>query len=204
MRMGGGYLTAFAATSVLVWLLLRDRDARPVAVGRRGALTASIYLAQPLWLPGVLQIVTVVLVFAPPAVVGSQLYVRGSAAILLIEFGTATPTWHGAVPPSQSQPGCVAAGCRRQTYVALTGSYYLYWRSIRQVLRRPRWRLSGARASGRCADAAVPIVQRRYCSLSGAECVSRCDARCRMGAVQRARRPVFVAAQRVAGAAGRH
>jgi len=43
--------------------------------------------------------------------------------------------------------------------VALTGSYYLYWRSIRQVLRRPRWRCLVRRASGRCADAAVPIVQ---------------------------------------------
>ncbi|HEX7136567.1 MAG TPA: hypothetical protein VF219_01900, partial [Vicinamibacterales bacterium] len=55
LRNGGGYLTSFAGTAILMWLLAqapeRDSWIRWVVAG---ALTALIYLAQPLWLPGVL------------------------------------------------------------------------------------------------------------------------------------------------------
>jgi hypothetical protein len=169
MRMSGGYLTAFAATSVLVWLLLRDRDRE--TVWRRvvaGALTALIYLAQPLWLPGVLPIVTVVLVSRRRLSWALSYISVAAAAILLIEFGTATPdlAWSG---PAIGNPSLVASlpDVARQTYVALTGSYYLYWAID------PPGPATTALAVVWCAvlPAAVlmqlyRLFSRRYCSLS--------------------------------------
>jgi hypothetical protein len=129
MRMGGGYLTAFAASSLLVWLILgaRDRETmwRWVAAG---ALTAVICLAQPLWLPGLLPIVGVVLVSRGRLTWALAYLSVAAALVLVIKFGTAAPDlpWNG---PTIGNPALVASlpDVARQIYVTLTGSHYLYW-----------------------------------------------------------------------------
>jgi hypothetical protein len=129
LRDGGGYLTAFLASAVLLCLLAQrpDRDTwiRWMAAG---ALTALVYLAQPLWLPGMLPIVVVVLVSRRRvAFVVSYLSVA-AVFILLIKLGTATTgeAWGG---PAIGNPDLVGSLSlvAHQIYVALTGAYYLYW-----------------------------------------------------------------------------
>jgi hypothetical protein len=129
LRMGGGYLTAFAASSVLVWLILgdRDRDTMLRWLGA-GALTAVVYLAQPLWLPGLLPIVFVVLVSRRRLSWAIGYLSVAAALALLIKFGTSAPDlpWNG---PTVGNPALLASvpDVARQTYLMLTGSYYLYW-----------------------------------------------------------------------------
>ncbi len=127
MRMGGGYLTAFAASSVLVWLLLRDGE----TIWRwrvAGALTAVIYLAQPLWLPGVIPIVGVVLMRRRRLLWALDYVSVAVAMALVVKIGTVAPDrpWNG---PTVGNPTLVASlpEVVRQIYLALTGSHYLYW-----------------------------------------------------------------------------
>ena len=62
MKAGGGYITSFTATALLLWLLVRSREKETIARWlAAGLLTGVIYLAQPLWLPGVLPILLVML-----------------------------------------------------------------------------------------------------------------------------------------------
>jgi 4-amino-4-deoxy-L-arabinose transferase-like glycosyltransferase len=129
LRMGGGYLTAFAASSILVWLILRDHEHDNVWRWlAAGALTAVIYLAQPLWLPGVLPVVAVVLLSRRRLPWALGYLSVAAATTLLIKFGTATPdmAWNG---PAVGNPSLIASlpDVGRQIYQTLTGSYYLYW-----------------------------------------------------------------------------
>ena len=169
MRMGGGYLTSFAASSALVWLLLRDRERESVWRWLvAGVLTALIYLAQPLWLPGLLPIVGVVLVSRRRLSWALSYVSVAAAATLLVKFGTATPdlAWNG---PTIGNPNLIGSLSlvAHQTYVAMTGSHYLYW-----ALDSPGPATS-ALAAVWCAvlPAAVlmqlyRVLTRRYCSLS--------------------------------------
>ena len=127
MRAGGGYLTAFTASALMVWLLTPERDSAIAARWTVAAvLTAVIYLAQPLWLPGVLPIVVVLLVrqrrLVPPLV-----YVCvTTAAVVVVKLATPdTPVaWHG---PEIGNPYLLASLplIAQQVYVYLTGSHYL-------------------------------------------------------------------------------
>jgi hypothetical protein len=129
MRMGGGYLTAFATSSVLVWLVFRD-PVRETAWRWRvaGALTAVIYLAQPLWLPGVIPIVVVALVLRRRLPWALDYAAVAVAVALVIKIGTVAPDqpWNG---PTVGNPALVASlpAAAGQIYLALTGSHYLYW-----------------------------------------------------------------------------
>jgi hypothetical protein len=129
MKAGGGYITSFTATAILLWLLTLSRTGE--TVGRwlvAGALTAIIYLAQPLWLPGLLPILVVVLVSMRRLSWGVGYVIVTAAAILLVKLatGTSTETWGG---PTLGNPDLVGSLSRvgRQIYVFLTGSYYLSW-----------------------------------------------------------------------------
>jgi hypothetical protein len=129
MKPGGGYITSFAATAVLLWLLSRDQESETVVRWIvAGALTSVIYLAQPLWLPGVLPIVVVVLV-ARRQLSGAVSYLGVTAAAILavkLLTATGTETWGG---PMLGNPDILGSLSRvaRQVYVHLTGSYYLSW-----------------------------------------------------------------------------
>ncbi len=129
MRMGGGYLTAFAASSMLVWLILGERDRETVWHWlAAGVLTAVIYLSQPLWLPGLLPIVGLVLATRRRFSWALGYLAVAAALTLLIKFGTAAPDlpWNG---PTIGNPALFASlpDVARQIYLELTGSYYWYW-----------------------------------------------------------------------------
>src|SRR5262249_21031932 len=57
MKAWSGYVTAFAATGLVIDLITRNQDRRAATCVAAGAVTAIVYLAQPLWLPGLLPIV---------------------------------------------------------------------------------------------------------------------------------------------------
>lgn len=126
MKARGGYLTAFTASAMLLWIVApRDRDGigRWLAVG---ALTAVVWLAQPIWLSGILTIVAAVIVsrrrpwpvIACAATAGALVI-----AVKLIPV-TSSETWAG---PALGNPSIWGTRIRalQQVYITLTGSYYL-------------------------------------------------------------------------------
>ena len=129
MKAGGGYITSFTSTALLVWLLVQARERETILRWFvAGVLTAVIYLAQPLWLPGVLPIVFVVLA-SRRRISWAACYVAAAAAtIALVKFATPAivDTWGG---PPIGNPDLLGSLSRvgRQIYVYLTGSYYLQW-----------------------------------------------------------------------------
>jgi 4-amino-4-deoxy-L-arabinose transferase-like glycosyltransferase len=169
MKGGGGYLTAFAATGVLLWLLADDQERD--SVWRwviAGALTGLIFLAQPLWLPGVLPAVLVVLVLRRRLLWGLSYLAVTVAVILIVKLATPATTDAWAGPPV-GNPNFLGSlpGIARQIYVFLTGSYYLSWAIDPPG---PMTRVLAIVWCGVCL-AAVPVqlfrlVTRRYCFLS--------------------------------------
>jgi len=169
MKAGGGYITAFTATAVLLWLLTRDRARETIVRWLvAGALTAVIYLAQPLWLPGLLPILAVALVSRRRPSWGIGYLVVTAAAIVLVKLatGTSTETWGG---PTVGNPDLLGSLPRvgQQIYIFLTGSYYLSWAI------EPPGRATIALAIAWCiALPAILVIQgyrlftKRYCPLS--------------------------------------
>jgi hypothetical protein len=114
---------------MLVWLLVQDRERDTIVRWLiAGALTSLIYLAQPLWLPGVAPLVAVALALRRRLSWAVAYVSVATVAILLVRLGTATTdqAWAG---PALGNPDLVGSLSRvaRQIYVAQTGSYYLYW-----------------------------------------------------------------------------
>jgi hypothetical protein len=128
MKAWSGYITAFAATAVLLNLLIRYQDRpRSVAWLMSGALTAIIYLAQPLWLPAVLPIVVFLLVAHRTRAFG-LLYLTGIASVLfVIRIVPAGSLFNYWTPPDRGNHNLLGSFPKlfEQLYVNLTGSYYL-------------------------------------------------------------------------------
>lgn len=129
MKAGGGYITAFTASAVLVWLLLQHRERETVMRWiAAGALTAVIDLSQPLWLPGLVPIVLAVLWTRRRLSWGVSYLGVTAAAMLLVKIATPTDAsdWTG---PTLGNPDLVGSLSRvaRQIYVHFTGAYYLSW-----------------------------------------------------------------------------
>jgi hypothetical protein len=127
MKAGGGYLTAFTASAILLWLLVGARERETLVRWLiAGALTAVIYLAQPLWLPGLLPIVLVVLATRWRLSWGLAYVAVTAGLILLVKLATpmTVDTWGG---PALGNPNLFGSLPRvaQQVYVYLTGSYYL-------------------------------------------------------------------------------
>jgi hypothetical protein len=168
MKAGGGYLTAFAAAAVLVWLLLRD-PARETAMRWivAGALTAVIDLAQPLWLPGLVPIVLAVLASRRRWAWG-VIYLSVTAALLLL-VKVATPTdpadWTG---PDLGNPHLIASlsGVARQIYVYFTGAYYLSWAID------PPGRVTGVLAVVWCGVLTLAVMIQAYRLLARRYCIA--------------------------------
>jgi hypothetical protein len=126
MKAWSGYVTAFAMLGVLLYLLTRPGGPRALSWLVAGGITSVIYFAQPLYLPGAIPIVLFYLVSTrrlPPAL----LYASG--AISMFALITALPTsgvttW---TPPTPGNPELLASwpDVLRQTYVNLTGAYFL-------------------------------------------------------------------------------
>jgi hypothetical protein len=188
MRMGGGYLTAFAASSVLVWLLARERETAwrwRVA----GALTAVIYLAQPLWLPGVIPIVGVALVRRRRLPWALDYAAVTVAVALVIKIGTVAPDQpFERSHRGKSRVGGVAAGGREPNLPGVDrfALSVLGDRSARSCHDRAGGHLVG-RAGGGGPDAVVPIDHPPVlCLVSLAIRLGGVDAGGRMGAACRA------------------
>jgi hypothetical protein len=128
MKARGGYLTSFTAASALLWLLALDTartEARWIAAG---ALTAVIYLAQPLWLPTVLPFAVAAL-WRDRQPSWAVSYVGMAVAPALILRAVSSPavdSWKG---PPFGNPDLMASlpAVARQIHANLTGSYYLGW-----------------------------------------------------------------------------
>jgi hypothetical protein len=123
MKARGGYLTAFTAAAASWWLLVQPRE-RLTAIRwfLVGTLTAIVYLAQPLWLPGVLTMVVAVLVSTRrPSYALAYLAVPGLAIVFLRTTG-GPPIGNASLRDSISP-------VLHQIFLNLTGSYYL-WRTL--------------------------------------------------------------------------
>ena len=129
MKAWSGYITAFSATGALLYVLARDPPGhRPWAIA--GGLSAIIYFAHPLWLPGVVPIVLYRLVSArrpaPAFAYGCGIGSTTLAVVLLrLAQSTAPPSWS---PPVLGNHDLVrsARSVGSQIYTNLTGSYYLH------------------------------------------------------------------------------
>ncbi len=129
LREGGGYLTAFAASGALVWLLTLGADGeawwRWLAAG---ILTAIVYLSQPLWMPGLAPIVLMLLI-ARRRLLWSATYVAAAAAVVVLVELSAPPVPSGWAGPAMGNADVIGSLPRvaRQIYVYFTGAYYLAW-----------------------------------------------------------------------------
>ncbi len=121
MKARGGYLTAFTASAVLLWLLARDGDRQPIARWlAAGALTGIVYMAQPLWLPGLLTILLVELVRVRRA---------GPLAAFLAVAAATVVLGRTSGGPALGNPNLLGSlpDVGRQIYLNMTGAYYLWW-----------------------------------------------------------------------------
>lgn len=128
MKARGGYLTSFAATAALLYVLIEYKD-RPSVIRWFTArfLTAVVYLAQPLWLPGVLPILLFFLLSDRKVSFG-LVYVLGIAATILVFHMLSAATFGGSWRPPAIGNRDVLGSLPQvveQIYVSLTGSYYL-------------------------------------------------------------------------------
>jgi hypothetical protein len=131
MKARGGYLTAFAATSVLMWLLTRDEARTEGRWAAAGVLTAVICGAQPLWLPGVLPIVAAALIADRRWLWAISYLCVSATPVLFLRIASITSgdAWGGpalgGVDLAAALQSLPAIG--HQIYVNFTGSYYLGW-----------------------------------------------------------------------------
>jgi hypothetical protein len=129
MKAWGGYATSFSATAAVIWMLAARWPRLTVVRWLvAGAFTALIYLAQPLWLPGLLPVAVAALI-AERRIFPSIEYVAvATAAVLAVDLATASndPAWSG---PAFGNPNVIGSlpGVVRGIYVNLTGSYSLWW-----------------------------------------------------------------------------
>jgi hypothetical protein len=130
MKARGGYITSFTTTGALLYLLIRSRDTQTSARWLlAGCLTSVIYLAQPLWLPGVMPILLFFLL-SHRKVSSACVYLLGTAASMLVMMGFATrggALWEPSGVLNHHVLGSLPAMVQ-QIYVNLTGSYYLRFR----------------------------------------------------------------------------
>jgi hypothetical protein len=129
MKAWSGYVTAFTATAVVLYLITRNSTRRSLSWLIAGAMTGIIYFSQPLWLPGLVPIVLYFLVTSGRRSVWLA-YASGIAgvasvigALKVLWLADAVQTWIG---PTAGNPHLLASLPRllNQLRVNLTGSYY--------------------------------------------------------------------------------
>ena len=129
MKAWSGYITAFAATAVAMYVITRNDNRKSFPWVFAGAVAGVIYFAQPLWLPSLLPIVLFYLAsgrrlafwvaFASGAVgAGAAI-----AAVMWLWLAHAPETW---TRPPAGNPHLLTSAPQllNQMYVNLTGSYY--------------------------------------------------------------------------------
>lgn len=179
MKAWSGYVTAFAATGLAIDLITGNTDRRTVPWLAAGAMTAVIYFAQPLWLPGLLPIVLYHLVASRrlscwTAYGATTLgLVAGMAAVKKYWLTDVAEIWFGPTP-GNPHPLASVAGLVKQIYVSLTGSFYF---ANAVVPGRLTAALAGAWFALLCALLLVQayrLVTRRYLLWSHLLALSIC------------------------------
>jgi len=126
MKARGGYLTAFAAMSLLMWILSGGARASWRTWPAAGLATALIYLAQPIWLPGALAIAAAALIERRRPSSAALFATTALAPIAMVKLWVASlpETWAG---PPLGNPSIWGSRIRawQQLYTNLSGSYYL-------------------------------------------------------------------------------
>lgn len=175
MKARGGYLTAFSATALL-WCVLGRLRERPRTFFwfLAGCLTALIFLAQRLWLPGVLPIVVWLL--------GSQRRVRfglsyaaGVAAVIVLILGLSDIAGASLIEAPRgrnadllgSLPGYLA-----QIHTHLTGFYYLWTTLVPGPLTALVAWLWSALLAAALVVQAWRLASRHFLAISHVLCVS--------------------------------
>jgi hypothetical protein len=129
MKAWSGYVTAFTATAVVIFLITGNDNRRTAPWLAAGVVTAVVFFSQPLWLPGLLPIVLYYLV-AGRRPTHWVAYAAGTLAVLatvsaIKAYGLAATveSWYG---PTAGNPHLLAsvAPLVEQVYVNLTGSFY--------------------------------------------------------------------------------
>jgi hypothetical protein len=129
MKAWSGYVTAFAASGLVIDLVIRNDERRSVTWLAAGAATAVIYFAQPLWLPGLLPIVLYHLAVSR-RVRCWMAYVSGTvvpaAATMAVKTYWLTDVVEIWFRPTAGNPHVLGsvASLINQIYVSLTGSFY--------------------------------------------------------------------------------
>jgi hypothetical protein len=129
MKAWSGYVTAFSATALVIYLIVRNENRKPGPWLIAGGGSGIIFFAQPLWLPSLMPIVLFFLWSGRRlsfwlSYVGGALAVAGAVAAIKAFWMTgAVETWVG---PPEGNPHLLASLPRllNQAYVSLTGSYY--------------------------------------------------------------------------------
>jgi hypothetical protein len=128
MKAWAGYVTAFTASAALVWLAGRSQtDKRALYAVLSGCIGAVIYLAQPLWLPGVFVIVLSIAI-SRRTVARTAVSAFVAAAVVVAVKLVPDPgvIWVG--PAMGNGELATSLGVLAdQIHVNLTGSYYLWW-----------------------------------------------------------------------------
>jgi hypothetical protein len=133
MKAWSGYVTAFAATGLVIDLVTRSQDLRASTWLAAGVTTAVVYFAQPLWLPGLLPIVLYHLAATRRARHWAA-YVCGVvvpvAAMEIVKryWLAGAEVWY---TPGVGNPHLLASAPAliKQIYVNLTGSFY-FWQTV--------------------------------------------------------------------------
>jgi hypothetical protein len=128
MKAWSGYVTAFSATAVVLYLITQNDNRRAVWLAA-GAVTGIIYYSHPLWLPGLTPLVLYFLVMSRRLTswlaygAGALAVAAAIAAIKALWLTGAVQTWIG---PTAGNPNLFASLPRllNQLYVDLTGAYY--------------------------------------------------------------------------------
>jgi hypothetical protein len=129
MKAWSGYITAFSATGVILYLLVRDNLSRSAAA-MAGSLTAIVYLSQPSWLPGLLPVVAILLLAerrrsAAFSYIGGMTVTLFAIGVLkLVLIGDAVPSWPRPTAGNPDLFGSMVP-LLKQIYLNMTGSYYL-------------------------------------------------------------------------------
>jgi hypothetical protein len=129
MKGWSGYVTAFSATGVVLYLIAQNGTRRSLSWVIAGGVTGIIYFSQPLWLPGLLPIVLYFLAtshrpsFWLAYASGIAGVASAIAAVQALWLAGAVETW---TRPTAGNPHLFASlpQLLKQLYVNLTGSYY--------------------------------------------------------------------------------
>lgn len=134
LKAWSGYVTAFAAAGLAVDLVTANVQRRASTWLATSVVTAVVYFAQPLWLPGLIPIVLYHLVASRRARCWSA-YACGAAVPIAAMWAVSKSWLSGAnevwFRPEIGNPHLLASvpALLRQVFVTLTGSFY-FWQTV--------------------------------------------------------------------------